>query len=223
MSHRFSILALIGALVFTLAWIVLGVISPGYELFGDTIEPYSWISQPVSGLGLGVTAAWMNTAFVLSGILVTTGVLSTVSAWRPRGRAGRTAVVFMSFMGLGMIMCGVFTLESMMLHLTGFLLAVPLPTIGLFLAALSLRRDSPRLALSACASGLVALVLFVVFMAVFEPIDAGGNHGIAGLLQRALIVVAMAGVVTMTLMIPKVRQPVSQSDDDFDLAESSSL
>ena len=31
---------------------------------------------------------------------------------------------------LGMILCGVFTLESMMLHLLGFLLAIPLPAAG---------------------------------------------------------------------------------------------
>ena len=41
-----------GPALFTLAWIVLGFLNPGYTLFGIRIEPYSPISQPSSGLGL---------------------------------------------------------------------------------------------------------------------------------------------------------------------------
>lgn len=205
MAHRLSPLALIGALIFTFAWIVLGAISPGYELFGNTVEPYSWVSQPVSGLGLGGTAAWMNTAFVLGGLLLTAGVLSTIGFWWRGNGVGRAALCLMSFMGLGMIVCGVFTLESMMFHLTGFLLAIPIPAIGLFLAAIAVRPDSRSLAVFACVSGVIALVLFVVFMAVFEPVGAGNNESVAGLLQRALIVATMTGVVVVTLATPGSR------------------
>lgn len=48
----------------------LGFLSPGYTLWGTHIAPYSPVSQPVSGLGLGPTAPFMNAAFVLSGIHV---------------------------------------------------------------------------------------------------------------------------------------------------------
>jgi hypothetical protein len=201
MSHRLTVLALIGGVIFTLAWVVLGSVSPGYELFGTHIEPYSWVSQPVSGLGLGVTAVWMNTAFVLGGILIAVGLLSTAGFWWRRGRTGRAAFILMSLLGLGMIACGLFTLESMMLHLTGFLLAIPLPSIGLIFAGVAIRRDSPRLAMWASIGGVTALTLFIVFMATFDPGSAGGNYGIAGLLQRVLIVATMAAVIGLTLRV----------------------
>lgn len=199
MSHRLIVLAPVGGLVFTLAWLVLGAVSPGYELFGNRIAPYSWISQPVSGLGLGVTAVWMNAAFIIGGVLLAAGVLSTASSWWSRGGSGRWAVVLLAFMGIGMIVCGVFTLESMMFHLTGFLLAIPLPAIGLILAGVSLRRDVPRLAAVGFVCGALALILFAVMMATFDAAGAGGNQGLAGLIQRALILVTMLGVVIVAL------------------------
>src|SRR5437867_3938698 len=69
--------AVAGPVLFTLAWFILGFLSPGYSLFGTLIAPYSPISQPVSGLGLGPTAPFMNTAFVLSGLLLLVGVVGT--------------------------------------------------------------------------------------------------------------------------------------------------
>src|SRR6266567_989037 len=67
--------ALAGPLLFTFAWFGLGFLSPGYTLFDTLIAPYSPISQPVSGLGLGPTGPFMNAAFVLSGLLLFAGVI----------------------------------------------------------------------------------------------------------------------------------------------------
>jgi hypothetical protein len=61
--------------LFTLAWFVLSFLSPRYTIFGTEISPYSPISQPISGLGLGPTAPFTNAAFVLSGILLLAGVI----------------------------------------------------------------------------------------------------------------------------------------------------
>ena len=41
--------------------------------------------------------------------------------------------------------------------------------------------------------GPLALVLFAVFMVTFDPYSAGDNAGVAGLVQRALITVVLAG------------------------------
>ena len=208
---RLALLVPLGAIVFTVAWLVLGAVSPGYELFGHVIAPYSWISQPVSGLGLGVTRPWMNAAFIVGGVLVLAGTLATAGSWRRRGGLGTTAVVLMGLMGGGMILCGSFTLESMMLHLLGFLLAVPLPAIGFLLAAAALRRTDAALARIALTGGVLTLVLFGVFMAIFDATGAGGNEGVAGLVQRALIVVAMA---TQSLLVVGVArsQPATGLD-----------
>ena len=67
----------------------LGFLSTGYTLWGTHIAPYSPVSQPVSGLGLGPTAPFMNAAFVLSGIpllLGVAGIFQGISEMNPRAR-----------------------------------------------------------------------------------------------------------------------------------------
>ena len=206
---RVALLVPLGAIAFTVAWLVLGAVSPGYELFGNIIAPYSWISQPVSGLGLGPTGPWMNAAFIVGGALVLAGTVSTAGAWRRQGGRGTTAFVLMALTGFGMILCGSFTLESMMLHLLGFLLAVPLPAIGFLFAAAALRRTNGALGRFALAGGVLTLVLFVIFMAIFDATGAGGNEGVAGLVQRALIV---AVLTTQSVLVVHVPRPSSVPD-----------
>jgi hypothetical protein len=200
---RLSILAPVGAALFTISWLVLGAVSPGYELFGHVIAPYSPIAQPISGLGFGVTGPWMNAAFVVSGLLVLAGTLSTAAAWWRLGRAARVAFVLLSLTGVGMVVCGVFTLESMMLHLSGFLLAVPLPAIGCLVAAAALR-GRRGLSATALVGGILILVLFVVFQLTFDATGAGGNTGVAGLVQRVLVLVALATVCTLTVGVARL-------------------
>jgi hypothetical protein len=60
--------AVAGPVLFTLAWLVLGFLSPGFTIFRTLITPYSPISAGISGLGLGLTAPFMNAAFVLGGL-----------------------------------------------------------------------------------------------------------------------------------------------------------
>ena len=75
---RFAWLALgavAGPVLFTLGWFVLGFISPGYTMWGTRIAPYSIISQPLSGLGLGPTGPLMNAAFIASGLLIVVGAV----------------------------------------------------------------------------------------------------------------------------------------------------
>lgn len=204
-------LAPAGAILFTLAWVVLGIVSPGYELFGHVIAPYSPVSQPVSGLGLGPTGPWMNAAFLVGGLLVLAGTVATARSWRRFGGRGLTALVLMSAMGVGMILCGAFTLESMMLHLLGFLLAVPLPALGFLFAAAALRRTEAVTARLAFAGGVLALALFAVFMATFDATGAGGNDGYAGLVQRALIVVVLLTQSVLVVRAPQAA-PVRRRD-----------
>src|SRR5258708_12430147 len=64
-----------GPLLFTLGWFALGFISPGYTMWGIRIAPYSAISQPLSGLGLGPTGPFMNATFILSGLLMVCGAV----------------------------------------------------------------------------------------------------------------------------------------------------
>ena len=195
---RFALLAPLGAAIFTLAWLVLGAISPGYRLFDLVIEPYSPIAQPISGLGLGVTGPYMNIAFVLCGILIIAGVITGRSLWPAvRGRTGAT--IALAITGLGLVIDGLFTLESVMLHLVGFLLAVGGAVAGFAIATAGLRSSwrtgSVVLAIAAAA----ALALFVVFMVIFDPYSAGDNAGVAGLVQRLLVTVVLGGIAFLSL------------------------
>ena len=90
----------------------LGFLSPGYTLWGTHIAPYSPVSQPVSGLGLGPTAPFMNAAFVLSGILLllgVAGIFQGISEMNPRARWICAGLLALS--PVGAIVCGIFTLE----------------------------------------------------------------------------------------------------------------
>ncbi len=198
--NRFASLRLatpIGAVLFTVAWIVLGAISPGYQLFDLVIDEYSPISQPISGLGLGVTAPWMNTAFIASGVLITTGLLATLPAVRG-SRLRSVGLILVSFLGIGMIVDGIFTLESVMLHLVGFLLAIPVPAVGLVLLGVGWWRERRALGVTMVVGGVVTMGLFALFMATFDPYSAGDNTGVSGLIQRTLVTVTL---VLLTMIV----------------------
>lgn len=190
MTRMLPLGAMVGAAVFTAAWLILGFISPGYQLFDLVIEPYSAISQPVSGLGLGVTAPWMNSAFIVSGLAMVLGVVGLARVW-PTARLRRASIVLLGCTGIGMIMDGLFTLEAVMLHLSGFLIAIVLPASGFIVAGLSLRGSWRATSAWLLIASPVALGLFALFMVIFDPYSAGDNAGYAGLVQRALITVVL--------------------------------
>jgi hypothetical membrane protein len=192
--------AVAGPALFTLAWLVLSFLSPGYTLFGTLIAPYSPISQPISGLGLGPTGALMNTAFVLSGLLLLAGVAGIFQTVRPSGRpGGRMSAALLALSPLGLVVAGVFTLEAVMPHLLGFLLATGTPvasflTTGRFLRGIpGWRRFGTWLLLGSP----LTLVLLVGFFLTFDPAAAGANVGMAGLVQRMLAVEVHAWFAAM--------------------------
>src|SRR6266436_3714252 len=113
--------AVVGPILFTLAWVVLGFLSPGYTAWGTRIAPYSPISQGISGLGLGITAPFMNTAFVLCGLFLLAGVVGIFQTFREMGAVARwSCTVLFALPALGMAMDGIFTLQSFFLHFVGF-------------------------------------------------------------------------------------------------------
>src|ERR1700694_2474550 len=67
--------AVAGPILFTVGWFVLGFVSPGYTMWGARVAPYSAVSQPLSGLGLGPTGSAMNAIFIVSGLLIVVGAI----------------------------------------------------------------------------------------------------------------------------------------------------
>jgi hypothetical protein len=200
-ARRLALGAVAGPALFTLAWLVLGFLSPGSTLFGTLIAPYSPISQPISGLGLGPTGAWMNTAFVLGGLVLLAGVAGIFQTLRPSGRraAGRVCAALLALSPLGLVVAGTFTLEAVMPHLLGFLLATGTPVASFLITGLFLRGIPGwrRFGTWLLLGSPLTLVLLVGFFLTFDPAAAGANVGIAGLVQRMLAVEVHAWFVAM--------------------------
>src|ERR1700686_5484015 len=130
--------AVAGPVLFTLGWFLLGFVSPGYTMWGTRIAPYSAISQPLSGLGLGRTGPFMNAVFILSGLLMVAGAVGVFRSIAELGPAARwVCTALLALPGLGALIDGLFTLEHFFLHFIGFSLAltevVGFPVIGYLL------------------------------------------------------------------------------------------
>lgn len=186
-----SLGAVVGPVLFTLSWFVLGFPSPGYALWGTKIAPYSPLSQPVSGLGLGPTGPFMNTAFVLSGLLLLVGVTGAFQSIREVGAgARRTCSALLALSPLGVIWDGIFTLESMLLHSVGFFLAPATPVLSFLVTGLLLCRVPRwrRFGNWLLLGSPLTFALLVLFFTTFNPTTSGAGSGAGGLVQRALIV-----------------------------------
>src|SRR6266699_5900632 len=192
--------AVAGPVLFTLAWFILGFLSPGYTAWGTRIAPYSPISQPISGLGLGITAPFMNTAFVLNGLLILVGVVGIFQGIREMGALARwSCTVLLALSTLGMAMDGIFTLESFLPHTAGFLLATASPVLTFVVIGLLLRRIKSfrRFGTWLLLGSPLTLALVVLYFLTFSPTVAGIQTGVAGLTERILAVEVHAWLVAL--------------------------
>ncbi len=208
---RFAWLALgavAGPVLFTLGWFVLGFISPGYTMWGTRIAPYSIISQPLSGLGLGPTGPLMNAAFIASGLLIVVGavgVFQAIPELSPSARWIGTAVFALP--GVGSVIDGVFTLEHFLFHFLGFGLAlttvVGFPVVGYLLRRVQGWRGFGSWLIVA---GPVTLALAVLYFATFTPTIDGVRHGVAGLTERILVLELQAWYVAIGWLVFRRRR-----------------
>ena len=189
LARRLTLGAIVGPVVFTLAWLILGFLSPGYTMWGVHVAPYSAVSQPLSGLGLGPTGPYMNAAFILSGLLMMAGAVGVFASITELGPVARwTSTALLGMPGLGAVIDGMFTLESFFFHFIGFGLAlttiVGFPVIGFLLRRVPRWR---RLGTWLVVAGPVTLALTVLYFTTFTPTIEGIQHGIAGLTERVLV------------------------------------
>ena len=192
--------AVAGPVLFTLAWVVLGFLSPGYTAWGTRIAPYSPISQPISGLGLGPTAPFMNATFVLSGLLILVGVVGIFQGIREMGTLARwSCTVLLALSPLGMVVDGFFTLESILPHTAGFLLGCATPVLSFVVIGLLLRRVKSfrRFGNWLLLGSPLTLALLILYFLTFSPTLAGIQTGVAGLTERILGIEVQAWFVAM--------------------------
>ena len=190
-SVRLELAAVAGPILLTAAWLVLGFLSPGYYLWGVHVAPYSPVSQPVSGLGLGPTGPYMNAAFVLSGLLMIAGVAAIF-----RGRWILAALLALP--GLGSVVDGIFTFQTFFMHFVGFALAlssiVTFPVVGFVLRRIP---GWKAIGTGLIVAGPLTAALTVLYFATFTPTVQGIQTGVAGLTERLLIVEIQAWYVAL--------------------------
>jgi len=192
--------AVVGPILFTLAWVILGALSPGYTAWGTRIAPYSPISQPISGLGLGPTAPFMNATFVLSGLLILVGVVGIFQGIREmRALARWSCIVLLALSSLGMVVDGFFTLESILPHTAGFLLGCATPVLSFAVIGLLLRPITSfrRFGTWLLLGSPLTLALVILYFLTFSPTVAGIQTGVAGLTERILGIEVQAWFVVL--------------------------
>jgi hypothetical membrane protein len=196
LSRLLPLGAVAGPALFTLAWLVLGFVSTGYTVGGTHIAEYSHVTQPISGLGMGDTAPFMNTAFVLSGLLLLAGVIgvfrSTAGAGRPVARRVNTALLALS--PIGLVVVGLFDLDAELPHLVGAALVYMLPVLSFPVAGHYLRRVPGwrRFGNGLLLAGALTFVLMVIFSMTFDETTTADGQGIAGLTQRLVFTEVLA-------------------------------
>jgi hypothetical membrane protein len=183
--------AAVGPALFTAAWVTLGFMSTGYTIFDKHSDSYSPVAQPISGLGLGNTAAFMNTAFVVSGLLLLAGVIGILQSRDGTGRPlhATKRLWLLALTPAGMIIVGIFDLSKMMPHMLGFLFVSVAPIATFPMTGRVLRRTScwRTLGTGLVIASPLTLTLTIAFFASFDPEAAGDNKGVAGLVQRILV------------------------------------
>lgn len=184
--------AVAGPVLFTAGWVLLGAMSAGYTVAGTWISPYSAITQPISGLGLGETGPYMNSVFIICGVLLLAGVIGVVLALPPGGRRVTriASSILLALSPVGLIIIGLFTLDNPAMHLLGAMLILATPVISFLITGLHLR-DLPgwhRFGNKLLVAAPLTLVLFVLYTVSFDQVAVAAGHGVAGLTQRLLFV-----------------------------------
>ena len=189
--------AVAGPVLLTAAWLILESVSPGYYLWGTHVAPYSPVSQPISGLGLGPTGPYMNAAFVISGLLLVVGAYGVFERI-PEMRARYICASLLALPGIGSVLDGLFTFQTFFMHFVGFGLA--LTTVATFPLVGFLLRGVPgwrSVGAGLIVAGPLTALLVVLYFATFTPTVQGIQTGIAGLTERLLVLEIVAWYVAL--------------------------
>jgi hypothetical protein len=132
----------------------------------------------------------MNVAFVIGGLALLVGLMGMIATVPLRRGLAALTTVLLLMTPIGMIMCGFFTLENVLPHLLGFLLATGTPALSFLLLGIQVRDRAQWRLLSRVmlAASLATAVLLAAFFVSFDPVAAAAGQGVAGLVQRILVI-----------------------------------
>jgi hypothetical protein len=183
--------AISGPILFALAYTILGFLRPGF----------SFISEPVSGLGVGENALAMNASFIITGALIFVGVIGIFQNMRELGTVARwSCIILLELSPIGMILCGLYNYEFT-LHFIGFFLACGSPVICYLVVGLLLRRvqNYRNIGNWLIAGSPLTLILMYMFMTTFDYLNT--DVGSAGLIERILIIEVHAFYVALGWLV----------------------
>jgi hypothetical protein len=113
MARWFALGAIVGPILFTCSWLILGLIPTYYT----PLLTVPGMIAPISWLGLGPTGRFMNTAFVLCGLLLLCGILGVFYSIEQMGAFKRwTCTSLLGLSPLGLIICGLVPVTSTFPH-----------------------------------------------------------------------------------------------------------
>jgi hypothetical membrane protein len=203
--------AIVGPVLFALAWVVLGLLQPSTRTEYGVIGGVSGaISNPISGLGVGPNAQFFNAAFVLSGLMLLAGVVGVFQTTRVSGQAAarKACAALLALSPLGLVMAGICTLESsLLLHNVAALLIFATPVPGFLVAGLSFRHIPRwrRFGTWLLVGSPLTLLLLFLFVRTFDLATVAAGLGVAGLTERVLLVEIHAWFVAMGWLAFRVR------------------
>ncbi|GCE15269.1 DUF998 domain-containing protein [Tengunoibacter tsumagoiensis] len=195
----FALINIATPLLFVIAFIVNGLLRPGY----------SPIRQPISDLELGPLGWTQNLTFVICGlffIIANVGIYQTLYPMLGKIRS-QISLVLMILSGCGLVLGGIFTegvsghpvLWHDFLHILGFHLLFDLLSIALFVIGSGLLKEVRWRSFGwySLATGLLTV------LQIFGPYFY--NHGrwtapIGGLLQRSMEIEAFLWYVVLGVM-----------------------
>jgi len=184
--------AVVGPVLFALAWLVLGQLHPGY----------SPVSQQISALAIGQGGVFMRVAFLLNGLLGIVGVIAVFQSFKHTlGAIARwICTVLLLLSPLGVLWAGIFTMDMLALHTLGTLVAFCTPVIAFPIVGLVLRRvpEWKGFGTWMLLGCLLTLALLVGFTTSVPPhINWAIGGGSLGLWQRALGIEVQAWYVAL--------------------------
>lgn len=184
--------AIIGPILFLLAWLLLEAVRSGY----------SPVSQPISALAIGQNGIYMRIAFLLDGILTTVGAIAVFQSLKNKLSATALWVctLSMSLSPLGVLWAGIFTMNLLALHTAGAVIACGIPVITFPIVGFKLRcvpgwkSFGTWMMVMGCLVTLILLVGFDTSVPVTQMATGGGDYG---LWQRLLFIEVQAWYVAL--------------------------
>ncbi len=180
-SETIALGAVIRPLLGTLLWIFTGVARPGY----------SSVSQPISALAIGAGGILMRLGFLLDGLLTFAGTVVIFRALRREiGPVARwLSSILLAISPLGLFWDGIFTMDTLQLHLIGVQLFVATTIVTFPVVGLIVRRSPAwkRFGTWLILGGPLTLALlfgFATSVPANQMVTGGGSYG---LWERALV------------------------------------